>query len=90
MFNYNFESAKNSLLTQLKRRENTIKNLKKYLSQKMLKTISNAIIFGKINYHLVIWPLINNNNIKNKQIIKNVLSMVYGIDNYGRTFDYIF
>ena len=90
MFNYNFENSKNSLLTQLKRRENTILNIRKYLSQKMLKIISNAIIFGKINYHLVIWPLINNNNInKVNKIIENISRIVYGYDNYGRTFDFI-
>ena len=73
MFNYNFETAKNSLLTQLKRRENTIINMKKYINQKMLKNISNAIIFGKINYHLLIWPLINNDNLKKvNKIIENV------------------
>ena len=56
----------------------------------MLKIISNAIIFGKINYHLVIWPLINNNNInKVNKIIENVSRIVFGYNNYGRTFDYI-
>ena len=90
MFNYNFESANNSLLTQLKRRENTINNMKKYLSNKMLKTVSNAILFGKLNYHLLIWPLINNNNLnKVNKIIENVSRMVYGHDNYGRTFYFI-
>ena len=90
MFNYNFEFAKNSLLTQLKRRENTIINIRKYLSQKMLNIISNAIIFGKINYHLVIWPLINNNNLnKVNKIIENISRIVYGYDNYGRTFKFI-
>ena len=90
MFNYNFESANNSLLTQLKRRENTITNMKKYLSKNMLKTVSNAILFGKLNYHLLIWPLINNNNLnKVNKIIENISRMVYGNDNYGRTFDFI-
>ena len=56
----------------------------------MLKNISNAIIFGKINYHLLIWPLINNDNLKKvNRIIENVSRMVYGIENYGRTFDFI-
>ena len=90
MFNYNFEHCKNSILTQLKVRENTIKNIKKYLNPKMTKIIANAILFGKINYHLVIWPLINNNNlIKVNKIIENVARIVIGPENYGRTFEFI-
>merc|ERR1712055_232445 len=41
MFNYNFEQSKNSIHTQLKVRENTIKNIKKYLNPKMTKIIAN-------------------------------------------------
>ena len=90
MFNYNFQNFQNSLLIQLKRRENTIINIKKYLSNKMLKIVSNAIIFGKINYHLLIWPLINNGNInKVNKIIENISRIVYGYDSYGRTFEYL-
>ena len=64
--------------------------MKKYLSKKMLKIVSNAIIFGKINYHLLIWPLINNNNLnKVNKFIENISRIVYGSENYGRTFEYI-
>ena len=90
MFNYNFEYSKNSIHTQLKVRENTIKNIKKYLNPKMTKIIANAILFGKINYHLIIWPLINNNNLnKVNKIIENVARIVYGAEHIGRTFEFL-
>ena len=56
----------------------------------MLKIVTNAIIFGKLNYHLVIWPIISNINLqKVNKIIESISRIVYGDSNYGRTFDFI-
>ena len=56
----------------------------------MTKIIANAILFGKINYHLLIWPLINNNNLKKvNKIIENVARTVYGAEHLGRTFEFV-
>ena len=56
----------------------------------MLKIVANAILLGKMNYHMIIWPLINNANLnKVNKIIENVARTIYGYDNYGRTTEFI-
>ena len=65
-FNFNFIGSKNSLYIQLQRRANTLIHINKYLNDKMFKNIANAILIGKINYHLILWPLINKKNKKSK------------------------
>ena len=52
----------------------------------MFKIIANAILLGKINYHLIIWPFINKQNIKKtNKIIIDVAKIIYGKDYYGKT-----
>ena len=78
-FNYNFSGAPNSILIQLKRRQNSLIHLKKHLNTKMFKIIANTILLGKINYHLIIWPFINKQNIKKtNKIIIDVAKIIYG------------
>ena len=89
-FNFNFLEVKNNILTQLKRRENAIKNIRRYVNKKMLKTIANAIFRGKIMYHLAIWPNINRKNKeKVNKMLENVAKMILGNEYYGRTRNFI-
>ena len=64
--------------------------MRKYLNDKMFRIIANAILIGKINYHLLIWPYISKKNIrKTNKIIINVARLCFGQNHYGRTDEYI-
>ena len=56
-----------------------------YLNDKMFSIVANAILIGKINYHLLVWPYISKKYIKKV----NVARLCYGKNHYGRTDEYI-
>merc|ERR1712237_177161 len=90
LFNYNLYEGKDSLISQFKRRANAIKQISKFADKKFTLNIANAILIGKINYHLVVWEnLSKTSREKVDNIIINTAKDIIKSEAFGKTDDNI-